>query len=145
MVYFCPFFSFSVVFPTGVPSAIVTHCIRTFENNDLCKIWGANKVCYGERENSEYWTVVVGYYMGSKHSREMEASGHPVQDGAQTPKSITIQKEATRRVCVLPHVERNQQLFYDFAGFVLLYLTISTFLAKKRNKSKPNYDLLCFL
>ena len=31
------------------------HCIfpRAFENNGLCKIWGANKVYYGEFENRE--------------------------------------------------------------------------------------------
>ena len=26
---------------------------RAFENNSLCKIWGANKVYYGEFENRE--------------------------------------------------------------------------------------------
>ena len=31
------------------------HCLfpRAFENNGLCKIWGANKVYYGEFENRE--------------------------------------------------------------------------------------------
>ena len=37
----------------------------------------------------------------SKLSHEIEASGEPVQDGAQTLKSHSIQKEATRIVCVL--------------------------------------------
>ena len=38
----------------------------------------------------------------SKLLHEIEASGQPVQDGAQTLKSRSIQKEATRIVCVLP-------------------------------------------
>ena len=33
------------------------HCIfpRAFENNGLCKIWGADKVYYGEFENREWY------------------------------------------------------------------------------------------
>ena len=37
----------------------------------------------------------------SKFSHEIEGCGQPVQDGAQTLKSHSIQKEATRIVCVL--------------------------------------------
>ena len=39
--------------------------------------------------------------MGSRPSHEIEASGQPVQDGAQTLKSPSIQEEAARIVCVL--------------------------------------------
>ena len=34
----------------------------------------------------KHWTVVVGFYMGSRPSYEIEAGGQPVQDGAQTLK-----------------------------------------------------------
>ena len=37
----------------------------------------------------------------SKLAHEIEVSGQPVQDGAQSMKLHIIQKEATRRVCVL--------------------------------------------
>ena len=37
----------------------------------------------------------------SKLAHEIEVSGQPVQDGARSMKLHIIQKEATRRVCVL--------------------------------------------
>ena len=42
-----------------------------------------------------------GTSLHQRLSHEIEASGQPVQDGAQTLKSHSIQKEATRIACVL--------------------------------------------
>ena len=37
------------------------HIPKSIENNDLCKIWGANKVYYGEFENREWNLTVCNY------------------------------------------------------------------------------------
>ena len=49
------------VCPPNFASTIVAECSweyadlpRVFHNNSLCKIWGANRVHYGQLENSEY-------------------------------------------------------------------------------------------
>ena len=36
---------------------------RVFHNNSLCKIWGANRVHYGQLENSECWNGRIVYRM----------------------------------------------------------------------------------
>ena len=39
---------------------------RAFENNSLCKIWGANKVYYAEFENRELQTSTYRFINGER-------------------------------------------------------------------------------
>ena len=57
-----------------------------------------------KRVNPRDFTWPAGF---KAHSHEIQTSGQPVQDGAQTLKSPSIQKEATR-------IGRNR----NFSGFV---------------------------
>ena len=50
----------------------------------------------------------------SKVSHESEASGQPFQDGAQTLRSNSIQKELTRSVCVVPTLNATEGYGLDF-------------------------------
>ena len=62
----------------------------------------------------------------SRPSHELEASGQPVQDGAQTLKSHGIQKEATRIVCVF--LTSNAIMIGEYEDFPF----ISWYLATKK-------------
>ena len=58
------------VCPPNFASTIVAECSwdyadlpRVFHNNSLCKIWGANRVHYGQLENSE-WNISIIFPQG---------------------------------------------------------------------------------
>ena len=64
------------------------------EYSGKVNLWGENRIASRPKRD-------LLSQRDSKFSHEIEASGQQAQDGAQILKSRSIQKEATRIVCVL--------------------------------------------
>ena len=84
--------------------------------------WRSSKLFfYSKSFRSIKWSRLrrsqsMGLPLGQQDSRflhEIEASDQPVWDGAQTPKSHSIQKEATRKVYIYIYIWKNKKLKWN--------------------------------
>ena len=79
--------------------------------------------CHPDRSESTRGTSLS--QRDSKLSHEIEAIGQPVQDCTQTLKSNSIQKEATRIVCVLLTSNAINLTQAYYLGFLIHFFFIS--------------------